>query len=311
MSSYEDDQLTAIQTQVAAVKEQTAFVGTVYSVLPPQIVFDGATVPVPCIALDTVNLVPGKRVVVGQYGAELVVMGALGDPIGYAAPVDAEPPTHSPGDMWLRTDTGLLYVDVNGAPVVVNPPFPATTPQLATGLGNTATNRWYWIQQGVAGTAAFGLAGRSVVFPFTIHNAKTLEGVMVEVTTADASASIRMGIHRDTNGTPSGGLVSDFGTVSASTTGRRAITGLSVPLIAGQWHLEVVSQGGDPTYRVLEGAVPAVSAGMSASDASGLDVSINRQGWRYSGVTGALANHGAPGDNFSTAVPIMQLRFSA
>lgn len=92
---------------------------------------------------------------------------------------------------------------------------------------------------------------RLYAHPMSIPAAVTLDRIEVEVTTAAALTTIRMGIYNDDGGTP-GTLLLDAGTVDSSTTGRKSIT-ISQSINAGIYWLASVAQGGTPTVRASNG----------------------------------------------------------
>lgn len=75
--------------------------------------------------------------------------------------------------------------------------------------------------------------------PFYVPNGSTYTGLVAEVTTTVAAATIRMGIYQDSQGAPST-LILDAGTVSAVTTGGKTIA-ISQYLPAGWFWLAAVS----------------------------------------------------------------------
>lgn len=81
--------------------------------------------------------------------------------------------------------------------------------------------------------------------PLYVPVAKTISEIAISVATAAAGASIRLGIRNYDDATGEfTTLVADCGTVDASTTGLKRITGLSITLNPGLYFLECVSNGG-------------------------------------------------------------------
>jgi len=123
--------------------------------------------------------------------------------------------------------------------------------------------------------------------PLPVGKAVTLDRIGLEVTTAVATAVVRLGIYADDgNGYP-GALVLDAGTIDASTTGFKEIV-INQALAAGLYWLVGVAQTAAPTVRATSGAVPGLSVATSQSTLAGA--------YTQAGVTGALpANFTAGG----------------
>lgn len=299
--ALDDDILHAAQALDEKAKEPTLFVGVVSQVDPPEVIFDGSSSAMPCISLDDVNLVVDKRVVVGAFGKDFVIIGAMGNRVTSFPSYDtADPTSTNPGDAWFRTDLNRAYMNVKGVavPLIGQGSLPWTAPP------RTSLGRWFWVQSGAFSTANFGSAGASVVFPIYMPYQKKVTAIGWEITTLAASSSTRVAFHKDDAGFPTGGLIVDLGTVSATSTGLKSFTGLGTTLPAGVTWVEMASQGGDPTYRTV---ASGVAPGLSSNGAQ--DGSANRNGFQYTSRTAGLTTLGAPGNNYSPGVPVIQLQF--
>jgi len=125
-------------------------------------------------------------------------------------------------------------------------------------VGATA-NRYYGPM--IAGATATAAMTLNVIYasPFAVVKTITLDRIAINVTTAAAGATARLGIYADDGTTYPGSLVLDAGTVDVSTTGMKTIT-ISQELTPGLYWLCVWS-GGGPTIRGVAGggAYPILS----------------------------------------------------
>lgn len=104
--------------------------------------------------------------------------------------------------------------------------------------------------------------------PLYVPVAKTISEIAISVSTAAAGASIRLGIRNYNDATGEfTTLVSDCGTVDASTTGLKSITGLSITLNPGLYFLECVSNG-SPNVASSATASNVISLGANYLSAS-------------------------------------------
>jgi hypothetical protein len=90
--------------------------------------------------------------------------------------------------------------------------------------------------------------GTCYFIPFWVTRSMTIDRVNVEVTTALASSTIRLGIYSSSNDAP-GSLLADFGTADSSSTGQKELT-VSQAVSAGLYYFAVVRQGGSGTLAV-------------------------------------------------------------
>lgn len=152
--------------------------------------------------------------------------------------------------------------------------------------------------------------------PYYIPQAAVCLGISVEVTTGQASTTLRSSIYADGNGRP-GKLVYDFGT--AATTGTGAVTCSGwVPLRPGWYWFTFVTQGGttQPTFRAFpaNGVFPPFNYPvMLAALDTGTGSSGTVYGIQITGQTGASASpFPTTGESFITsgAVPIVWAQFT-
>ena len=74
-----DEMLETVREEIARNKERIVYAGTVSTVDPLTVVFDGSSLAVPCISFSDVTLVEGRRVAVIQVGSDYVVFGGFGN----------------------------------------------------------------------------------------------------------------------------------------------------------------------------------------------------------------------------------------
>lgn len=217
---------------------------------------------------------------------KLTASGFIGRRDGGAPPNG----TYVAGDWSVDfTTPGLWMTNVGG----VNPAW-VNLLQLAATAGvpamNYVTGQYYGIP-GPRTTSAANTNGSLTWFPFRCDSTHTFTGIACEVTSAGGTgAVVRLGLYADASGKP-GTLVTDYGTIDATSTGRKAITGLTIALTPGWYWLAAVVQGTPtpvPTMRVA-GATILEGAPIQNGVQSG-------GGWNEStSVTGALANAVTPG----------------
>lgn len=141
----------------------------------------------------------------------------------------------------------------------------------------------------------------------------TLDRIGVEVTTAQASTTVRLGIYgTSTDGLPTGAPILDAGTVDASTTGFKEITVSQAISAAGWYWLSATAQGGsgaDVQVRRIIGGTrqPVAAIATRIVDASPAVVGIRTMGGTTSG---ALPTIGALNYGDSTT-PQIVVRYSA
>ncbi len=152
-------------------------------------------------------------------------------------------------------------------------------------------------------------------YPFYVPQSAVCLGISVEVTTGQASTTLRGSIYADGNGRP-GKLVFDYGT--AATTGTGAVTCSGwCPLRPGWYWFTIVTQGGatQPTFRAFpaNGVFPREYPGMLASLDTGTGSSGALYGIQITGQTGASASaFPTTGESFVTsgAVPLVWAQFT-
>jgi hypothetical protein len=140
------------------------------------------------------------------------------------------------GDLWHRSDTAqFLGSDgAAGLPLTLGPP--ANVPVVAS-------TRWHGLPAyGATGTANVPV-NRMFALPFWPGRACTLTAMAANVTLALVGGNLRMGLYASDGALPST-LVADYGTVPASLTGIRLITGLSTPVRPVLHYLVIGRQGG-------------------------------------------------------------------
>jgi len=148
----------------------------------------------------------------------------------------SDPASPANGDVWWRTDTARAHVSDGsiGLPVTLGPP--ANVPVVRS-------SAWHTLPGHNASGSMVMPDGRLFALPVWTGRSATLTGVAVNVTTSLLAANIRMGLYASDGVLPTT-LISDYGTVSAGTTGMRQITGLSTPLRPVLYYFVVARQGG-------------------------------------------------------------------
>lgn len=141
--------------------------------------------------------------------------------------------------------------------------------------------------------------------PIAIAEDMTIDRIGIEVTTAAATATIRLGLYEDNAGAP-GDLIADFGTVSATTTGVKEIT-ISQAVSKGRVFAAWVPTTNSLNVRRISNGWNLLQYTATKEDA--LDPSGVH--WHQSGVSGALpataaATLSSSGAAFSNAVIILR-----
>lgn len=103
-----------------------------------------------------------------------------------------------------------------------------------------AAGGWYGPTMTGANSTPASTLNRCLLAPFLVPRAASFDRIGIEVTTAAATAVVRLGIYNSANGLPTTVLL-DAGTVDASTTGAKEIT-ISQTLTPGWWFLASVVQ---------------------------------------------------------------------
>lgn len=198
---------------------------------------------------------------------------------------------------YLIDATGVGYLSVGhiiGQPTMAGRVKATNCPNL---IDNSApsrrakmvTGRYYSPVGGTPSTAATAI-NTAVALPYMVPAACLLDRIAVEVTTAAASGTCRLGIYADDNGTP-GALLLDAGTVDTSTTGAKEIT-ISKRLDSGLVWLVATNQGAAATLRAVSG----VQAPEGIGAISVADFATPFTGYYRNGVGGALpTTFGTPG----------------
>jgi len=119
--------------------------------------------------------------------------------------------------------------------------------------------------------------------PIFISDSFTIDRIAVEVTTAAATATVRLGLYSSVDNVPSA-LIADFGTVDASTTGVKEKT-ISQAVTKGLvWAAYVCSNSSAVRLRQIGDGYQMLTFPSSAAQA------FDQIGYTQTGVTGALPN---------------------
>jgi len=112
-------------------------------------------------------------------------------------------------------------------------------------------SRYHSGQPGSANITRTLVANRLYAVPFFTPIARTVTRIAIHVTTAVAG-NARLGIYQDNGSIYPGSLVIDAGTVDTSTTGLKAITGLSVSFSANTLYWMVLVSDGTATLAATD-----------------------------------------------------------
>lgn len=154
--------------------------------------------------------------------------------------------------------------------------------------GQYIVTAWY-----PSGSATFTLVANTLyAIPLVVVRDVTVDRIAVLVATAASGKSIRLGIYNDGTNLYPGTLLLDAGTVSAATTGLKAIT-ISQALTKGLYWLVLVSDG-TPAMRQLNAIAPAF-LGTDVTDFGTWNV-----GWTVAFTYAALPDPFTAGAAFST-----------
>ena len=175
----------------------------------------------------------------------------------------------------------------------------------------TASSTYYFSNlnnhSGTSLAASTGGATSSIArfVPIAIAENMTIDRIGIEVTTAAASSTIRLGLYEDNAGVP-GDLIADFGTVSTATTGVKELT-VSQAVSKGRVFAAWVPSNSALNVRRISNGWNLLQYTATKEDA--LDPSSVH--WQQSGVTGALpataaATLTSSGTAFSNAVVILR-----
>lgn len=120
--------------------------------------------------------------------------------------------------------------------------------------------------------------------PIMIGEDMTIDRIGIEVTTALAASTIRLGLYTESAGAP-GTLIADFGTVSSATTGLKELTvsqAVSKGRVFAAWKVD--SSTTTVNVRRISGGWNLAQFVSTQADA----LDPNDVHWRQTGVTGAL-----------------------
>ena len=149
-------------------------------------------------------------------------------------------------------------------------------------LMRTAQYEFGGNSQGISGAAFTMVANTLYAVPFWVTRLKTFDRIAVDVTAEVAGKSIRLGIYNDGTNLYPGTLVLDAGTVSAASTGLKAVT-ISKQLTKGLYWLAAVSDG-------TPGLKQSAPLNVSRLGNDGVDFGGSSQGWSVSFTYAALPN---------------------
>lgn len=170
-------------------------------------------------------------------------------------------------------------------------------------LGGWHASRFHGGQATVPSSTQTLTLGANTLYaiPFAVGDTATFVRIAIDVTTADATRSARLGIYGWSNGLPGARLL-DAGVVSVASTGIKEIA-ISQALSAGMYALALVSDGA-PVLRAND-ATPMAAFAIGTATPGTADYRLSR-GFTY----GALPDPwGAPGYGAGTTIlPAIYLR---
>lgn len=164
-----------------------------------------------------------------------------------------------------------------------------------TGMRGLKSGLYYTSEWFTSGdTTAALVLNQETVIPFTVNEDGSCDRISLEITTAVATALVRLGIRRDVM-TPGGGypetLVIDAGTIDGSTLGIKEIV-IAQRLVPGRYYLTATPQTAVPTVRGR-----GMSNQFTGQTTGG---NVNNTTYIQTGITGALPAA------FSATVSIIQ-----
>lgn len=166
----------------------------------------------------------------------------------------------------------------------------------------------YWMAgRYSAASSLLNTAGQAIVFPFYVPFAMTISDISIYIASAaTAGQTQRLAIYGpNADGYGSGALIADCGTVAVDTTGRKAITGLSVALPAGLCWGAIISVGSPATAGTLYCGI----ANLHPSSTNVL--SSVTSSWTATGMNPPLATLATSTTTYASVTPIFEFKRSA
>lgn len=162
-------------------------------------------------------------------------------------------------------------------------------------------NQWYTAPvTGTALTVGTPVANTMYALPFVVAKTTTIDQMAINVTTAGAASTPRVGIYADNGNMYPGALIVDAGTQAAGTTGIKTyVTGLPVTLDPGLYWLVYLTNATAPAIRTF--AVASLLPVLGFSSALGTAPNL---GWSVAFTFAALPATFTAGGAGITALPI-------
>jgi len=197
-------------------------------------------------------------------------------------------PTLAAGEWGFETDTGLTKIG-NGSTAWTSLAYQSNNNSILDIIFGNIPDR-YVIKYGPTGALSTN-NGQLKGFVIPIFTTIALEQLSLnEVNSIPGSTGsvVRMGIYScNSLGVPTT-LVSDVGTVSTTTTGRKTISGLNITLTPGLYGFVAVPQGAPATNPTIRYVTPNVLVQVTEASSFGSVGSASFNSWGVSGITGAL-----------------------
>lgn len=170
-------------------------------------------------------------------------------------------PTLGDGSLWYRSDTGQIKGQFGGSATVL-----ATSAQANYPLGaHPRSGTWFSSPAFAAGLGTYVVPLGSVTYtPLVLNRAATIDQIAVNVGTASAGSSIRIGCYAPKADMSPGPLITDWGTINTAVVGVAPIITLSpvLNLPAGVYWTGVAAPATGATPRITSansGSSPYVS----------------------------------------------------
>jgi hypothetical protein len=268
-----------------------------------------ANKPVSTATQTALNLKADDNLVVHLAGVESItgVKTFTADPVFNAGGIAQASVANLTSDLALKADESITLTAgvglTGGGDLSANRTFDADLGTTATTLAEgrapwfmnsplPISGRYIYTTYGATGTVVPALDSARYT-PFAVWRGFTATSIAVEVTTLQATSVVRLGLYSDLNGLPDA-LITDFGTVSAASTGVKTISPGGGIVFADRtmyWLVAVVQvAGGTTALRTANYHDPMI---LPSSDGV-TNASINS--YVQAGVSGALGTPAVPGD---------------
>jgi hypothetical protein len=177
--------------------------------------------------------------------------------------------------------------------------LPVATAPFLSSPGYTS-GPWYTTLYSGTSSPTLSSANILTATPFYATQTKTFTKEAIYVTTGVAATNCELGVYNNNNGVP-GSLLLDAGNVPVTSSSTlESLTGLSIPMVAGNWYWLATACNGMPALLSDSGSLSVLGNNGTFADYSNYHVA-----WTYS--TGALPNPFTAGGSQSTGAALAPL----